>query len=82
MCMDYSSVPQHTVPDLYKNFDALAQFLAFKIIQLAGEGFDIEQSVLVGFSFGGRLVPEAAAIVKDHFAAQNKIMGTIHGNRV
>ncbi|XP_037043896.1 uncharacterized protein LOC119079910 isoform X2 [Bradysia coprophila] len=60
MCMNFSTYANDRYVRLVRSFDAIAHVLHIHLLELERIGFDMTEGYLFGFSFGGRLVCEAA----------------------
>lgn len=58
--MDFSFFANERYVRLVRSFDSITHVLHIHLLELARIGFDMKEGYLFGFSFGGRLVCEAA----------------------
>lgn len=60
ICMNFSVFANERYVRLVRSFDSIAHVLHIHLLELERIGFDMEEGYMFGFSFGGRLVCEAA----------------------
>lgn len=70
ICMDFSIFANDRYVRLVRSFDAIAHILHIHLLELERIGFNLREGYMFGFSYGGRLVCEAAKrlgtrIIKD-----------------
>lgn len=60
ICMNFTTFANERYVRLVRSFDSIAHVLHIHLLELERIGFNLREGYMFGFSYGGRLVCEAA----------------------